>query len=164
MTGAFFSFTIIPSERPTYNDALGAVRVGWMLSDVNGSGILRGNNEFLVEAFGSGVFEGPGSFMAGTTLLLRRNFLSDPDQEVVPYFQLGVGGLYNDAYKDKSQRSIGAALEFNLQASFGVRFFLNESWALTFEAGYRHISNAGLARRNTGVDSLGGSVGLSYLY
>jgi opacity protein-like surface antigen len=164
LTGAFFSFTITPSDRATFNDAFGTARVGWMLNDISGSGIFRGNNEFLVEVFGSGLFRGPGTGFVGTTLFLRRNFVQSADQTVVPYFQLGVGSLYNDSYKDQSQQSIGAAFEFNLQASLGVRFFLSESCALVLEGGYRHISNADLASRNTGLDSLGASVGVSYFF
>src|SRR5687767_727304 len=59
LTGAFYSF----NHSPSMGYAVGAVRLGWMLSTASGEGFFRGNTEFLVEAFGAGIFEGPGSYM-----------------------------------------------------------------------------------------------------
>jgi lipid A 3-O-deacylase len=159
LVGTFASFT----HSPDFDYAVGSIRLGWMLNSQHGSGCLRGNCEFLIEAFGGGIYEGPGSYLGGATLLLRYNFVQ-PDARLVPYFQLGAGGLYSDAAKDEDQRLIGNDLEFNLQASIGARWFLNERTAIVIEGGYRHISNANLSDRNLGVDSLGGHLGLSWFF
>ncbi len=159
LTGAFVSI----NHAPELDYAIGTLRVGWMLNTPQGEGFFRGNAEFLLEAFGAGIYEGPGSFLAGGTLLLRYNFVQ-PEARLVPYVQIGAGGLYSDAYQDESQRLIGSAFEFNLQGSVGVRWFLSERCALAIEGGYRHISNANLADRNTGVDSIGAQIGFSYFF
>ena len=124
---------------------------------------MRGNFEFLAEVFGGGVFNGPGNALCGGVLWLRYNWVQ-PDAWLVPYLQIGAGGLWNDAYHDRSQRAIGEAFEFNLQANLGFRLMLNPRWAIAIEGGYLHVSNAGLANRNMGVDSLGGRVGMSYFF
>lgn len=157
--GAFFSI----NHSPNFDYAVGTLRLGYMLYSPNGGGCLRGNTELLLEVFGGGIFKGPGSGMVGGTLLLRYNFVQ-PEATVVPYFQIGAGGLYSDAAQDQSQRLIGSDFEFNLQASIGVRWFCTPRCAFILEGGYRHISNADTADRNMGVDAIGGMLGLSYFF
>lgn len=159
LAGGFFSF----EHQPELDYAIGTIRGGWMLSTPSGDGFCRGNVEFLIEAFGGGIFEGPGDALAGATLLLRYNFVQ-PDASVVPYIQIGGGGVYSDAHEDEAQRLIGSAVSFNLQAGVGLRFFVSEQCAIVVEGGYRHISNADLADRNVGVNSIGGNIGVSYFY
>jgi len=159
MAGTFFSV----DHSPDLDYAVGTLRLGWMLSSPRGDGVFRGNCEFLLEVFGGGIFEGPGDGLAGATVLLRYNFVQ-PDARFVPYLQIGAGGLYSDADRDGAQRLIGEAFEFNLQASLGLRAFLSDKCAVSLEGGYRHISNANLADRNVGVDSVGGQVGLSWFW
>jgi hypothetical protein len=161
--GAFFSFGNDGKERPTMNDADLTGRIGWMLNTPSGDGFFRGNVEFLTEVFGAGIFEGPGSVIGGVTLLLRYNFVQ-PDARWVPYFQLGAGGAYSDAHEETPQRRLGSALSFNLQGGFGLRFFCTETCAIFLEADYRHLSNASLADRNNGLNSVGGFIGASYFF
>jgi hypothetical protein len=157
--GAFFSFT----HSPNLNYAIGTLRLGCMLNSPSGSGVFRGNTECLIDIFGGPIWEGPGDGLAGATLLLRYNFVQ-PQAVIVPYAQIGVGGLYSDAAEDHEQRLIGSHWEFNLQASVGLRWFCTQRCAFTLEGGYRHISNGNLADRNTGVDSLGGMLGVSVFF
>ena len=161
--GAFFSFHNRSEERPTNNDADISARLGWMLSTPEGDGILRGNHEFLVEAFGGWVFDGPGNGLGGLTLFLRRNFVQ-PDSRLVPYFQFGAGVLLNDIHEDQRQRRVGQAFEFSLQWGLGLRYLFSERCGVFLEATYRHISNANLADRNFGLNSFGGMAGASYFF
>jgi len=162
MGAALFSFTSGASA-PAINYAMGTVRLGVMLNDVQFSGFFRGNCELLGEAFGGGIFNGPGDVLGGGSILIRYNYVQ-PNSHFVPYFQIGGGGLYIDSYKDESQRVIGQGFEFNLQGAVGVRYMINDQWAAVLEADYRHISNAGLAPRNDGLNSIGPFVGVSYFY
>jgi opacity protein-like surface antigen len=158
--GAFTSINHATRKRPQVDFALASVREGWMLNDVR-SGIFFGNEEFLLDAFAGPILKGPGSVMAGATLILRHNFVTRPGGFFVPYFQMGVGGLYSDAANaDPVQFGIGTTFEFNLQATLGARWRVNRSWSINTEFGYRHISNAGLDSRNGGVDAIGGFIGL----
>jgi lipid A 3-O-deacylase len=161
--GAFFALNSHGEQRPQINDVDGSLRLGWMLNSPSGSGFFRGNFEFLAELAGAVVVEGPGTGLGGGNLLLRYNFVQ-PDARLVPYFQIGAGGLFNDIYKSHPQRLVGQCFEFELQGAFGARYFLNPRCALSVEAGYRHISNADMANRNLGLNSLGGLVGVSWFF
>jgi lipid A 3-O-deacylase len=161
--GAFASFEMVEPDLPQFVDVGGVVRLGWMLNDVAGDGLFRGNWEFLLEAYGGGITEGAGNLFIGAAVLFRYNFVQD-GARWVPYFQLGGGGIYSDAHEDLTQRSIGSEFSFNLQGGFGVRYRCTERCAVFVEALYRHISNADLADRNHGVNSLGGFIGMSYFF
>jgi lipid A 3-O-deacylase len=161
--GGFTSFQNSDRERPQIDDIGGTLLGAWMLSDPAGSGWSRGNYEFGLRLFGSGVVTGPGSLIAGGTLVLRRNFIQ-PGARWVPYAQIEAGGLYNDIHRDPTQRAIGQAFEFQIGAGFGLRWLVDERWAIFAEANYRHISNANLASRNHGTNAIGGYVGASLFY
>jgi Lipid A 3-O-deacylase (PagL) len=152
-----------PVGRPTLTTLLTTLRYGWMLNDQR-SGIFFGNEEFLLELFGGPIFHGPGTYLAGGTMLLRHNFVWGRHPIVVPYFQIGAGLVGSDASEDRSQFSIGTPVSFNLQSSLGVRLRVARSWSINTELNYRHISNAGLSSRNGGYDLLGGFVGLGRMF
>lgn len=161
--GALFSFLNSGVNKPVLNYSLAAVRFGWMWNDVRYSGLFRGNSEVLFETFEGSVFKGPGNFAVGGQLIYRYNFVQ-PGARIIPYFQLGGGGLYNDIWHQQVQHLIGEGFEFVLHGGFGARWMINDRWALSGEGEYRHISNAGLASRNQGLNSFGGSVGLNWLF
>ncbi len=161
--GAYFGLEDGTKKRPNIGDAGANFRLGRMLNSPAGSSWFRGNYELLLEAFASGVFQNSNGVFSGATLIARRNFVQ-PNARLVPYFQIGAGGLYNDVYKDKTQRVIGSEFEFNLQGSLGLRFMLTDKCALVLEGGYRHISNADTAARNLGLNSVGGLVGVSCFF
>jgi opacity protein-like surface antigen len=162
--GAFTSVNYATRKRPQFDFALASVREGWMLNDTR-SGIFFGNEEFLIDAFTGPILKGPGSVMAGATLILRHNFVTRSGAFFVPYYQMGAGGLYSDAANaDRVQFGIGTTFEFNLQATLGARWRVNPSWSVNTEFGYRHISNGGLDSRNGGVDAVGGFIGLGRMF
>ena len=165
LAGPIISFTGNPYRRPAINYFSEDVRLGWMLSTPSdkSSNWLRGNTEFLLEVFGGEVYQGPGNGLLGGTLLLRYNFVQ-PAAKLNPYLQIGVGALDNDIYKNHAQGLIGEGFEFNLQAGAGFQYFLTSRVALSIEAGYRHISNAGLAVHNLGLNSFGGLAGVSLFF
>jgi opacity protein-like surface antigen len=163
--GAFWALaTRGDTDRPDLGFAIGTVSYGWMLSDIRGDGICRGNWEFLLSAFGGGIFEGPGDKLAGAGFAFRYNFLR-PQAMIVPFIQLGAGGVYSDAANDDAvQHLLGSDWSFDLQAAAGIRFLTSERFSITLKAEYRHFSNAGLADRNHGLNSLGGVLGVSLFY
>jgi len=162
--GAFTSVDDVTWERPRFDFALANVREGWMLNDLR-PGFFFGNEEFLIDAFAGPILKGPGSVMAGATLILRHNFVTSRGAFLVPYYQMGVGGLYSDAANaDRVQFGIGTTFEFNLQATLGVRWRLSRIWSMNTEFGFRHISNAGFDSRNGGLDAIGGFIGLGHMF
>ena len=162
-SGAQFSFLNNGFHKPVMDSSLAAARFGWMLNDVHHSGLFRGNSEFLIEAFGTDNFRGPGHFMAGAQGIWRYNFVQ-PAARVVPYFEVGSGGLYNDIYHHHPQTLIGEGFEFVLHSGVGARWMINDRWAVSIEGDYRHVSNAGLARRNQGLNSAGCNFGINWLF
>jgi hypothetical protein len=96
-------------------------------------------------------------------MLLRYNFIH-PQAWVVPYFQVGVGGAYNDIVHDDSQSLLGSEDEVLLQGGLGARFPLNKRLSLMLESDLMHLSNAGSTQRNHGLNCLGGQAGLAFSF
>ena len=161
--GFFGSFSTTSVRRITINYQIEDLRLGWMYDSPRHPGIFRGNNEFLLEVFAGPVTKGPGSFIAGGSPLWRYNFVQ-PGAKLIPYVQLGAGALDNDSHVRRSQRELGEAFEFVLQADVGLKYLINDKWAISAEVDFRHISNADLAGRNEGLNSLGGLMQLSYSF
>jgi len=109
------------------------------------------------------VFDGAGSYLLGPSIHVRYNF-TQPEWKFVPYIQLGGGLTFTDAHEDQSQRAIGQELEFTPQAAIGFRYLIDSQGSLDAEFIYHHISNAGLADRNLGINALGGMIGFSYFF
>jgi len=165
--GEFCSFSTSSAKRPTVNYQLEDIRFGWMYDSPRHDewlgGRLRGNSEFLLELASGPVTKGPGSYLAGGSLLWRYNFVQ-PEARWIPYLQIGAGALDNDISKGRAQMEVGEAFEFELQGDIGLRYMINDQWSISAEAGYRHISNADLSPRNEGLNSLGGLMQVSYRF
>lgn len=162
MTGAVFSPFIWELERPTLNFFQTNLRLGWMLTEPGpGRSILRGCHELILELSHADIFSGPGHYLSGITPLGRYNFIQ-PGARLVPYLQGGVGIVYTDAYKDRSQDVIGQAFEFTPQFSLGLRYLAGKQWSVDLEGKLQHISNAGMSSRNEGVNGGGIFLGATY--
>ncbi len=163
VVGPYFYFTATDNERPSIDFLVNSTRFGFMLNDPYRAGAFSGNFELLGEVFGAGIFEGPGDVMAGATLIFRYNFVQ-PHTPLIPYLQVGAGGVYTNIGERESRGLISLPVEFNLQATGGTRLMLNDRWSLVLEAGYRHISTAEIKKPNYGIDSIGGNVGFGFFF
>lgn len=164
VSGALFSLRNLPEDSPDFNYAQTNLRLGYMLTSPDPQGgFFRGNWEGLVEISNSIIFQGFGNYIGGITALFRYNFLQ-PDWQVIPYIQGGAGIVYNDAYKDETQRAIGQAIEFTPQFSVGLHYRVTSQWAVDLEGMLHHISNAGMSQRNRSINALGGFVGVTYFW
>lgn len=164
VSGPLFSSAIFGSGTPTTNAWQNGIRLGWILNNPRQEvSLLRGSFEALIQVSQASIYQGPGSYWAGLAALIRYNFAA-PGSKWIPYIQAGAGLVLNDAYKDHSQDAIGQAIEFTPQASLGIRYFFKEKWSVDLEGIFHHISNAGLADRNVGLNSFGGFIGISYLF
>lgn len=164
LAGGFaFSQNFHDVLRPQMNDIDATARFGWMLTDPIFEGILRGNIEIIGEVFGGGFVKGPADGLGGFTLFFQYNYVQ-PGWRFVPYWHAGGGGVYSDASDSHPQRELGSPLLFNAQAGFGTRFLCTEKWGLFLEVDWRHISNAGLADRNTGLNSASSWLGASFFF
>src|SRR5215470_16819716 len=165
MAGPYWDLEVYANQ-PTFDYVLESLRIGYMLIDVSGHGLWRGNLELLVDASGGEFFRGPANYLVGGNVLLRWNLLQVDLPKWVPYLQLGAGGLYHDARNvdTRPQAIFGSNVEAMLQAGIGTRYHLNKRWPIDGELGYRHISNANTSAHNRGLNSLGGALGLSYFF
>jgi lipid A 3-O-deacylase len=125
-------------------------RWGMVLTPQLLHGPLRGNLEFAVDVLpGVAVFEPPvNAFGAGfTPVILKWNFTSG--RRLAPYFELGGGLLFTNHDVPANTNNVN----FTPQGGFGVHFFTAPKRAITFSAKYIHVSNAGLERRNSGINA-----------
>ncbi len=158
-SGVLFSPFIATYKRPTIDYTVTTVELGYMLTDVKGSGVFRGNIELAGDLFGDIIFKGPGDYITGITIWGRYNFVQ-PGWRFVPYFQAGLGLTIADI--DRS--IVGQAFNFNLNLGAGTRYMLSPRWALDLEYRFQHISNANTGPHNLGINAQGPILGLSYFF
>ena len=151
-------------ERPDVTLVLGQIRYGMMLSNPLGSGLLRGNVEGLLEAYGAGIAEGPGDEIIGAGFILRWNFVQ-PNAHIVPFIQIEGGGAYSDMAEDDAvQHLLGQDFSFTFGGEVGLRWMVSRRFSITGGVEYRHTSNADMADRNRGLNVLGGTIGASFFF
>jgi len=160
----YFTDIDLGPDTPDFEYTQTILRLGWMLNDPGPSRFLpEGNWELMFELCRSSVTAGPGNYMEGFSALVRYNFVSH-GRRLIPYIQGGVGILFNDVYKDRSQDAIGQDLEFTPQIGLGIQYMLTNNWSIIAEGKCHHISNAGLSNRNDGMNALGASIGFAYFF
>jgi lipid A 3-O-deacylase len=166
MAGSYNQTRVGP-HGPPMDYAPIVLRLGCILDAPRSDDYLRGCWEVLAEAnYSAIVHHSGGSYIAGPDAILRYNFVQ-PRCSFVPYLQAGAGFVLNDGWRVQpahDQPLMGEAFEFLLRADAGVRYMISDCVSLDVEGGYQHISNAGLARHNGGVNNLGGMVGFTYFY
>ena len=158
-SGVLFSPFIANGGRPTINYTISEAQFGYILREPRGQGWLRGNFELLGEGFGSGIFDGPGGYIAGITLWARYNFVQ-PGWRFIPYAQAGAGATATDI----NPHIVGQTFNFNLDIGLGTRYLLNQKWAVLLEYRYQHISNANSGAHNLGINAHGPILGICYLF
>lgn len=163
VAGVFYFFDRGDNDGPSVDLAVESLRLGVMLSNPHGSGFFAGNYEFLGEVFGGPIFQGIGNVTSGATLFIRYNFIQ-PRARVIPYMQIGAGGIYTDISERDSHGLVSLPVEFNLQGTGGLRFVLDRHWSILVEAGDRHISDASIKLPNRGVDTVGGDLGVGFSF
>ena len=128
---------------------LGA-RYGWVLTDPVGPGPLRGRFEYAVDvvpvflltqrtgtAYGFGL----------NPVALKWNFAGD--RKVTPYVELGGGTLFSNTQVPPGTSRVN----FATSAAVGVHFPRGKyNWSA--EVRFMHISNAGLATPNPGINTI----------
>jgi hypothetical protein len=132
------------------------VRVGKVLTAEHGSRFLRGNLEYAVDFIPAYVLVFPGrtSYAGGfDPFIVKWNFTNG--RKVAPYLELGGGVLLSFDDVPPGTNNVN----FMPQASFGVQIFTREKRAVSLAAKYVHISNAGLATPNPGINTVQFSIG-----
>ncbi len=125
-------------------------RYGLILTKPHGPGFLRGRLEYAVDAvpvflvvqktntaYGVGV--NPFAF----------KWALDTHGSIVPYLEIGGGTLFtNNKVPEGTSR-----INFTTSGAFGLHF-LRSKYNISTEVRYMHISNAGLATPNPGINTI----------
>ena len=125
-------------------------RYGWILTAPHGPGFLRGQFEYAVDvvpvflvvqrtgtAYGFGL----------NPFALKWNFTKP--RKVVPYFELGGGTLFTNDYVPPGTSHVN----FTSSGALGLHF-LRRKYNWSAEIRFMHVSNAGLADLNPGINTL----------
>jgi lipid A 3-O-deacylase len=136
------------------------LRYGWILSRPHGPGFFKGRFEYAVDAVPVFLVFQPANtaFGAGINPLnLKWNFATRG--RVVPYFEIDGGTLFtNHEVPAETSR-----VNFTSGAALGTHFLGDKrNWSV--EVRYMHISNAGLERRNPGINTVQVRVGVGKFF
>jgi hypothetical protein len=139
--------------------ALASLSYGRMIGKVKGEGHwYQGNWEIRVELIGGGQYSPTTEWLVGLTPHLRYNF--DTGTRWIPFIDGGVGPTATGIRRP----DLSGTFEFNDQGNIGLQWFMRDDIALTVEAGYLHLSNAGISQPNNGVNCVKGMVGVSWFF
>lgn len=136
------------------------LRLGKVLTGNHGSGFIRGNFEWSADFLPLYYVIQPGqnAYAAGfNPVNLKWNLTST--SHVVPYFELGGGVLFSN---NNVPAISNTGTNFLTHAALGFHFFTGEKRALTLTTRYEHISNAGLASPNPGINTVQFTVGFNW--
>ena len=126
------------------------LRYGWILTDPAGPGPLRGRFEYALEAIPAFVVTQSTNTAYGlglTPVGLKWNFVQRG--HVVPYFDLDGGLLFSN--KDVPPGT--SKVNFTTSGAVGLHF-LRRRYNWNAEVRFMHISNAGLATPNPGINTI----------
>jgi hypothetical protein len=135
-----------------------AGRWGYTLTDELGSGPLRGNLQYGIEVIPVLVMRQSSTVYAAgfSPLQLRYNFIAI--RRLVPYVE--IGGSILGSTKPMPEHT--SRLNFLTHGGVGLQLLHDQSRTFQIGMRYQHISNAGIAERNPGINSLYFFTGLSW--
>jgi hypothetical protein len=134
------------------NDGLWNVglRYGFILTAPHGPGFLRGRLEYAVDAVPVFmVFQKTNTAYGVGVNPFAFKWALDTRRSLVPYFEIGGGTLFTNTNVPEGTSRIN----FTTSAALGLHF-LRSKHNISTEVRYMHISNAGLATRNPGINTI----------
>ncbi len=137
-------------KRSSTHFLYGGGRWGKVLTRQVGPGNLRGNLEFAVDVVPIyAIFQPPvNAYGAGfNPFILKWNFTTG--RRMAPFVELGGGVLFTNHDVPVNTNTVN----FTPQGGLGIHFFTAPKRAVTVTAKYLHVSNAGLERRNSGINA-----------
>lgn len=136
------------------------VRVGRVMTHEHGSGWLRGNLEWAADVIPAYVvFQNNTVYGAGLNPgFFKWNFTGG--KKIAPFVELGGGLLFTRSDVPPGTSTVN----FTPQVGFGMHIFTREKRAVTLTGRYVHISNAGLATPNPGINTIQFTVGYNWFH
>ncbi len=136
------------------------VRFGWILTKAHGPGFLRGKFEYAADAVPVFLVFQPANTAYGAgfnPVVLKWNF--ETDSRIVPYVELAGGVLFTNVTVPTGT----SQTNFTSGAAIGMHI-LGEKIAWNVDLRYMHISNAGLATPNPGINTIQVRVGVGWFF
>jgi len=126
------------------------LRYGLILTAPHGPGFLRGRLEYAIDAMPVFlVFQRQNTAYAAGINPFAFKWALDRPGNIVPYFEIGGGTLFTN-----TQVPAGTSrVNFTTSGAIGLHF-LRSKHNLSAELRYMHISNAGLAEPNPGINTV----------
>ena len=126
------------------------LRYGLILTAPHGPGFLRGRLEYAVEAVPLFlVFQKTNTAYGAGVNPFAFKWVLDTHRSVIPYFELGGGTLFTNTKVPEGTSRIN----FTSSGAFGLHFLGNKH-TISAEVRFMHISNAGLATLNPGINTI----------
>jgi lipid A 3-O-deacylase len=126
------------------------LRYGLVLTAPHGPGFLRGRLEYAVDAVPIfWVFQKTNTAYGAAVDPFAFKWALDTQRSVVPYFEIGGGALFTNVQVPPGT----SRTNFTTSAALGLHF-LRSKHNLSSEVRYMHISNAGLATLNPGINTI----------
>lgn len=146
-TGGGHGFNGSQSSDSVWNFGL---RYGLILTAPHGPGFLRGRLEYALDAVPAFVVFQKQNTAYGVALNpFAFKWALDTRGSVVPYLEIGGGTLFTN-----TQVPAGTSrINFTTSAALGLHF-LRSKHNISAEVRYMHISNAGLATPNPGINTI----------
>jgi hypothetical protein len=125
-------------------------RYGLILTAPHGPGFLRGRLEYAIDAVPSFViFQKQNTAYGVGVNPFAFKWMLDRPGSVAPYFEIGGGTLFTSTNVPAGTSRIN----FTSSAALGLHF-LQSKHNLSTEVRFMHISNAGLAAPNPGINTI----------
>ena len=155
--GAALAFSISGNHGPRIGTV---VRAFWLLPQIGYTfaEVPWGSFQVYLVPQGAFIITPRKTYLVGLATIVRHTFYLS--RRFMPYIDGGAGFLNTNL----RTRALGESIEFDPQ--FGAGFYLHLTERVSLNAGYRfhHISNAGLANRNLGINSHFPYAGLSFFF
>src|SRR6266446_6347085 len=125
-------------------------RYGLILTAPHGHGFLRGRVEYALDAVPVFlVFQKTNTAYGAGLNPFTFKWMLDTNHAVAPYFEIGGGTLFTNTKVPEGTSRVN----FTSSAALGLHF-LRAKHNISAEVRYMHISNAGLATPNPGINTI----------
>lgn len=131
------------------------LRYGFILTSPHGPGFLRGQLEYALDAVPAWVIvqKTNTAYGAGVNPFAFKWILSPP-KKVKPFFEIEGGTLFTNNKVPEGTSQVN----FTTSAAFGAHF-LGQRHNWSAEVRFMHISNAGIANLNPGINTIQARIG-----
>jgi lipid A 3-O-deacylase len=136
------------------------LRYGWILTRPHGPSFLKGRFEYAVDAVPVFLVFQPANTAYGVgfnPIDLKWNFATR--SSIIPYLELDGGTLFTNHNVPTGANTVN----FTTSGVFGVHL-LSSKYNWSVEARYMHISNAGLATPNPGINTFQVRLGIGRFF